>query len=536
MMPTLGYMAALLGYSGVRAARPNGGSALICRDDEDTFNAEAACPQTGAFAARLECARREAWAATVPIGAQVDSRLVRPGNLFFCIKGARVDGHDFALAAAEAGASAVIAERDPFAPFASGRMNIENAPEQAADDAAGDSLGDVSARPLPPVFVVADTVRAMQCIAACHRAAASARVIGITGTAGKTSVKEVLARVLAERGKVERNPLNLNNGIGLPLSLLNADPTALYWVMEIGISEPGDMRELASILRPDMGLVLNVGEAHMEGLGDKGAAYYKTRLFLYIQDGGTALYCADYPELERTVSILRPELEERGMTLLRFSAGRETAFCSARYIHMDENGRGVYEVRIDDAQNTVHTPFQGDFGSENTAAVWAVAAALGMDGDEIAQGFSTASLPAQRFHRFSRGPYTVVDDSYNANPLSSSRMIEAASLMAREKGEPLLLIMGEMLELGEGSAAAHYRLGECMAAASPVFVLWKGGQGDAVRRGLEAGGYTGVFSLFTTEADVAALTAEHAPEGGVILFKGSRGNRLERLVAAFSDS
>ncbi|MDR2605568.1 MAG: Mur ligase domain-containing protein, partial [Desulfovibrio sp.] len=365
-------------------------------------------------------------------GAATDSRQVAAGNIFFCLKGERVDGHDFALDAVAAGARAVVALRDPF---------------------PAEERNAVSGPDLPLVFLVDNVEDALRRLAARHRESASATVVGLTGTAGKTTVKEVLARVLGERGRTERNPMNLNNGIGMPLSMLNAAPDARFWVMEAGVSRVGDMEELAQVLRPDAALILNVGEGHAEGLGKGGAAAEKARLLDYIQPGGTAFVSADYPELDRECAARYAVFAARNIRCLRFSARNEDVRCRARYLGPAERAdsadgpagdlRGRYAVCAGGAEFVCEAPFPGDYGAENTAAIAALALSLGLEPDDIRRGLAAAETPAQRFavrHCFipGRGRYTLVDDSYNANPLSAARVIPAAGDAARESGLPFV--------------------------------------------------------------------------------------------------
>lgn len=449
---------------------------------------------------------------TVPGKAQIDSRLVHSGDLFFCIRGERVDGHDFALSAAKAGAAGIVAERDPFAGM------------------------DFDGTARPPVFIVKDSVKALQKIAAAHRDSMNGRVIGVTGTAGKTSVKEVLAQVLAARGRTERNPLNKNNSIGLPMSLLNADEKAAFWVMEAGISRPGDMEELGEILRPDMALVLNVGEAHLEGLGKKGVAWHKSRLFNYVRENGAVFYSPDYPELEKAVTDMAADLRARNIGTSNFSAKKDDVYCRAEYKGVSDYGKGLYRIICGSAQFEASTPFHGEMGSENVAAIAALAMRAGLSPEEISNGLSTASLPEQRFAISQKGGYTIVDDSYNANPLSSRRMLEVTGGMAAKDKLPLILVMGEMGELGGSAAKAHQTLGGQMAAQNPAMIFWKGGHLEAVAAGLRMGGSTVIPEpVISTEEFIDKFTKQ-APKSALVFFKGSRMNHLEELVNALTGS
>ena len=437
-----------------------------------------------------------------PTGAAIDSRQVKEGDLFFCLPGERVDGHDFARTAMQKGALAIIGTRNPL---------------EGMDD------GHWTA----PVLLVPDVAAALATLAVAHRATASGVVIGVTGSSGKTSVKETLASVLNVVGSTAKNPVNLNNQLGLPLSMLNASEDAAYWVMEAGISRPHDMDELGAILRPDVALIINAGAAHVENLGNRGVAHYKARLLAYIANNGLGVVSADYPDLER-------EAHSYDTDVIYFSAEDVEASFFASYLGAAGLDRGNFHLRLDKDSVTVNAPFLGAYGAENVAAIGAVAHALGLTPSEIAAGFSAASLPAQRFTTRESGPYLVIDDSYNANPLSMMRMLDAAAGMAKDRNETLLLVLGEMKELGPDSPSYHYQLGRQAATLKPKAFFWKGEQGDEVEDGLRDAGYDGGFvRVADSDAFSDAWLAANA-HSGVVLFKGSRSNRLEELVVALS--
>ncbi|WP_270229085.1 UDP-N-acetylmuramoyl-tripeptide--D-alanyl-D-alanine ligase [Desulfovibrio legallii] len=445
--------------------------------------------------------------------AVTDSREACPGALFVCVPGSRVDGHDFAAAAVERGAGAVLAQR-PLPPVGA------------------------------PVLLVPDTVTALGRIAALWRSRTRARVVGITGTAGKTTLKEVLAQVLAVRGQTARNALNHNNQIGMPRAMLATDGQEDFWVLEAGISHAGDMDALGSVLRPDLGLVLNAGAGHTEGLGAKGVAWHKARLLHYLASGGLGLICADYPDLVREASAYDADVR------LFSATGRRADFAAAYLGPAPLSGaavadgaenpppiveQGLFRVRLEGVTFTLAAPFRGAYGAENVAAVAAAAHVLGLSMEEIAQGLGRAVLPAQRLARQRLAGWLLLDDTYNANPLSMQRMLEAAAGQA--VGAPLVAVLGEMLELGAQAAPCHEVLGRQLAALGPAAVFWKGGQAEAVHAGLQRGGYGGPWLPVADAADFATTwekTAGRLP-GGVVLFKGSRGNRLELLLAALRE-
>ena len=437
----------------------------------------------------LCCDRREV------LGAAIDSRSIQPGQLFVCIAGSRVDGHNFAAQARAAGAGAILAERMP--------------------------------RDLPvdtPIMLVSDSVAALGRLAAWWRQASKATVIGITGTAGKTTVKEVLAHILGHSGPTAKNPVNLNNQIGLPLSILATEGKEKFWVLEVGISQTQDMDELGAILRPDLALVLNVGAGHTEGLGARKVAYYKARLLHYLSPYGLGLVSADYPDLVRESRVVCRNLHF-------FSIEGRQADYRAAYRGPGTGNKGWYRLWLKDESLDIEAPFRGHYGAENLIAAASVAHLAGMSATDIAQSLAGAQLPAQRFACRPAGPWLLVDDSYNANPLSCRRMLETAAEIAQ--GSPLLCVFGEMGELGEMAEEEHEALGRQIAAFSPAVLFWKGAYGAALNRGLASAAFAGKFIPVTNIEEFQACLERLSLPGGVALFKGSRLNHLEDFVKAF---
>ena len=443
--------------------------------------------------------REEAVVKTVGI----DSRVVEPGQLFVCIKGERFDGHDFIASVVEKGAVAVVVERMPEHP-----EQFKNPDGQ-----------------IVPILLVDNTVHALGRLGHYHRQRADAKVVGITGTAGKTTIKELLAQVLSLKGSTARNPLNKNNQLGLPLSMLAASGKEDYWVMEAGISLPGDMDDLGAILTPDLAIILNVGPGHLAGLGDKGVAHYKARFLAHLAKGGTALINADYPDLMR-------EARHNCQNLIIFSAQGRDAPYRAGYVGPAASGRGGhFRLWLDGETVEVNAPLRGTVGAENAIAVAAAAHLLGLSSEEIANGLAQAVLPEQRFAISDVGKWTLIDDSYNANPLSGERMLASAADVAA--GRNLLLVMGEMKELGNMAQEAHQMLGKCMAQTRAKALFWKGGHAEDVQEGLNSEAWRGKF--YTIEQEGGGDTFTQQLESlnlteAVVLFKGSRSNRLEKVL------
>lgn len=435
-----------------------------------------------------------------------DSRSVEKGALFICIVGERFDGHDFVSQAASNGAIAMVSQRDlPDCPL--------------------------------PVLVVQDSIKALGKIAAYWRKKTSAKVVAITGTAGKTTVKEALAHVLSGKGKVAKTEKNHNNQIGLPLSMLSADGDEDFWIMEVGISKAGDMDELGEILLPDVALVLNVGPGHTQGLGDGGVAWHKARLLNYLQGNGVAFINANYPELALQAGKYPCQKITFG------SCDASSVDIGAKYIGRKEegaDGKGLFELRTGKDSFMCEAPFQGEYGSENVAAVVAVTRFLGLDTRSVASGLQTFTLPQQRFQLQKLAGWTVIDDSYNANPLSMERMLDSAKQIAN--GKKFVAVLGEMGELGDVADAMHIQLGERLSMLAPTAIIWKGGHVQQLMAGLEQGNYAGkVLSVDSVEdferawQSLQASLACSLSDEGCVLFKGSRMNHLEVFVTRFCE-
>ncbi len=435
-------------------------------------------------------------------GVVSDNRQVTPGQMFVAIAGERVDGHDFAEAAVQAGAPAVLAERDPF-----------------------------HGKPVAPVLLVDDCVQALGRLGHAWREQFKGRVTGITGTAGKTTTKELLAHVLSIHGKTARNRMNLNSQIGMPISMMAADGDEAFWVMEAGISHPDDMDELGPVMEPDLAIILNVGTGHALGLGGKGTAYYKSRLLAHIKKGGTALVSADYEDLVREARALRPDA-------VFFSTHGKPVPYRAGYLGLDEKGRGNYRLWLDGEELDVNCALSGPYAAENIIAAAAAAHLLGLSCEEIRRGVESAPFPSQRFTRHEIPGWIVVDDSYNANPLSAARMLEAAAELARDK--VFVCVLGAMGELGDVAEVEHRALGRKIAASGCSALFWTGGYVEEIQKGLADEHYTGFFAPISRPEDfLPALerweNSRHDGRNGLVIFKGSRVNRMERLVNLFME-
>jgi len=428
-----------------------------------------------------------------------DSRAVTPGTLFCCLPGSRADGHDFAAQAASQGAAAILAARE---------------------------LPEISQAPvLPPVLVVEDVMKAMGLLARFWRRRTRATVAALSGSAGKTTAKEFLAAIAKHLAPSIKNPGNYNNQLGLPLSMLAAGDEHRLWVLELGISRQGDMEELAAICEPDLAVVHNIGPAHLEGLGDlAGVGRAKAAVFGFVRRGGACLASADYPELWAAAKAIRPDV-------LAMSTRDETApfFCSFKGCNPD--GRGIYHLALQGEVFDVVLPCRGEHLAENVLAAAAAANVLGATPQQVSLGLAEAEIPSRRFDVRDEDGFTVIDDTYNANPLSMKAAIDSARGIAGER--PLVLVLGEMGELGSEADLAHEDLGQCIARGGCQVVFFKGPKAVHVERGLKSGGFAGSFHPVDTPEEFAQRLDAFRGGEGTVLFKGSRSQRMEDFLERF---
>ncbi len=440
-------------------------------------------------------------AGAVPAYARTDSRQVGENDVFFCIEGERTDGHLYAAQAVEAGAVAVVAQKDP--------------PEWPVQSHCA-------------LLQVENVVEAMGRLANRCRNLSRAMIIGVTGTAGKTTVKEMIASILSQAGDAACNPGNLNTQIGMAMSMMNMTGQEDFWVLEAGINKPCDMDELGEILEPDLAVVLNVGAAHLEGLGTvEGVAKAKARLLAHLRPAGIGVIGGDYPELLREAA----ELTER---LAVFSTQDHTAHFFGAYLGPQEDGLGgKYYLKLGSKELELTLPFRGALLAENCIAAATAAVVLGLEPQHVRDGLEKARGAKGRLQQSQTGKWLIIDDSYNANPMSMSRALEAAPDLAG--GKPLVLVLGEMRELGETAALEHAELGERAAQTGATAVFWVGGYGSSVRQGLVGSRWTGVWKELENEVDLLRSLDALRLEEGAILFKGSRGNKLETYVQAVQE-
>ena len=451
------------------------------------------------------------WIGTPPaevLGVSTDTRTLAPGSLFVALRGERFDGHDYLAGAAERGASAAVVEASWVARRPSNR-------------------GDRGERPSLPLLAVPDTLAALGALARHHRRRFHVPVVGITGSNGKTTTREMVAAILATRGKVLRSEGNLNNEVGVPLTLFGLDASHQAAVIEMGMNHPGEIARLAAIAEPQLGLVTLAAPAHLEGLGTVDAvADAKAELYRGLPEGGIAIANADDARMLKRA-------QASGRRLITFSAakGRRGDVVVLEIVSQGEDGLR-FVLGVGNREVPVHIPaLVGAHNAANAAAAAAAAIALGCTDREIARGLAEVRPVGRRLRleRLSSG-VELVDDCYNANPASMSAALRTLRDLAAGGGRRPVAVLGDMLELGALEGEAHRDLG---AEAARAGVALLGAFGPRSRATAEAARAAGLETFHTEDVEALVSWAKAAVRpGDALLVKGSRGMKLERLVEA----
>ena len=431
-------------------------------------------------------------------GIATDSRNLPRGALFVALRGDTFDGHKFVASSVAAGAAAVMV----------------------------DAAGAAQLSPLQvPVLVVQDTLRALGDMAQALRRG-HGKVVGVTGSNGKTTTKELVAAALSGRGAVHKTQGNFNNLIGLPLTVFAWQAPAWAAVLEMGMSAPGEIARLTEIAAPDVAMVTSIGPAHLggPGLGTlEAVAAAKAEIFSGLQADGVAVLAVDEPLLMAAVRDL-PGSYRR----VRFGSD---ATCDVQVTRCVEGPQSIeVGLRIETTQVTCRLPLVGRHNAYNAAAAAAAAWILGISPADIARDMASVTPPPGRLQlkRHATRPLCVLDDTYNANPASARAAMVALGNAAQ--GMRPVAVLGDMLELGDNAEAMHRELG-VQAAKSQVASLWTlGPLGHAIAEGARSCGLQA--QAFTDFEGLCTALLRDVQDGDCILVKGSRGMRMERVVQA----
>jgi len=429
------------------------------------------------------------------LGYSIDSRTVSAGDLFFAVRGDRLDGHDYVQAAFARGAVSAVVSRARVATLPDAVLAL-------------------------PLLIAEDPLAALQSLAAHVRRRWGKRVVAITGSAGKTTTKEAVAAALGAQLNVLKSRGNLNNGFGLPLQLLRLEPEHEIAVVEMGMNHAGEIAALARIAIPDWGVVTNVGTAHIENFpdGQAGIARAKLELVAALPASGVAFLNCDDPYL----SQFGREFQGR---VIYFGAG---PCADPQTLDVREDLDGLH-VRFRAAQRTATLTLRllGSHNASNAMAGLAVALEAGVDLDAAVRAIEGLTAGYSRGEIIAVEGAIILNDSYNSNPEALRSMIHT---LAARPATRRILVAGEMLELGDFGEKMHVACGQ--AAADAHLDLVAGVQGNAVHLAAAACA-GGVASLFLPNAEEAGRWLKQILRpGDVVLVKGSRGVHLERAIEA----
>lgn len=435
-------------------------------------------------------------------GVSIDSRTLQAGQLFFCIQGPHFDGHRFISQAIEKHAAGIIlSDREQLpASLTSSRKEAETSFAIRVDN----------------------TLSALQDLARFHRSRMPARVVGVTGTNGKSTTKEMIASIAETTYKTLKTRGNLNNHIGLPLNVLELDASHEVAVLEMGMSAAGEIRQLADIAKPDIGVITNISEGHLVQLKTlKNVQAAKGELFEGLNAHGTAIINADDP--------LVLELG-RSLQAKQISFGIENpADVKAENIQARSNDGHYFTVSLFDQSFSVALPFLGYCNIYNALAAVATGYSLGIPTTAMTQGLSHCRLLSQRYEISQYNSTTIINDAYNANPQS---MKEALVTLSQYKSNGRrFFVIGDMLELGDLSQSAHKELGKNIAQQSIDVLVTVGELASLAAEEARNEGMAedSVLALGNHE-EASAYLKENTSPGDCLLFKGSRGAGMEKVI------
>lgn len=443
----------------------------------------------------------EAEKKTEVLGVVIDSRQVGSGYLFVAIPGEKVDGHKFIPDVFAKGAAAVLSE-------------------QQLEDPAG------------PYILVESTTKALRDLAEYYRKSLDIKVVGITGSVGKTSTKEMIASVLSEKYKVLKTEGNYNNEIGLPLTIFKIRAEHEVAVLEMGISEFGEMHRLATMANPDICVITNIGLCHLENLKTRdGILKAKTESFAHLKKDGIAILNGDDDKLStiRQVGDKEPVfygMEER-------MEYREDAKKSVYATGVENLGLYGMQARIHtpEGERDVRIPIPGEHNVYNALAATAVGLSLGLSLNQISSGILKAKTIGGRTNLLNTGSMTVIDDCYNANPVSMKASLD---VLATAEGRKIA-VLGDMGELGENEKKLHYEVGEYLAKKEIDVLFCAGELSEEIAKAAQKESKTCEVYYFKTRDALLEQLLPFLKKGDTVLVKASHFMEYPKIVKALTD-
>lgn len=443
----------------------------------------------------------EAEKKTEVLGVVIDSRQVESGYLFVAIPGEKVDGHKFIPDVFAKGAAAVLSE-------------------QQLEDPAG------------PYILVESTTKALRDLAEYYRKSLDIKVVGITGSVGKTSTKEMIASVLSEKYRVLKTEGNYNNEIGLPLTIFKIRAEHEVAVLEMGISEFGEMHRLATMANPDICVITNIGLCHLENLKTRdGILKAKTESFAHLKKDGIAILNGDDDKLSTVRQVGDKEPVFYGME--EKMEYREDAKKSVYATGVENLGLYGMQARIHtpEGERDVRIPIPGEHNVYNALAATAVGLSLGLSLDQISSGILKAKTIGGRTNLLNTGSMTVIDDCYNANPVSMKASID---VLATAEGRKIA-VLGDMGELGENEKKLHYEVGEYLAKKEINVLFCAGELSEEIAKAAQKESKTCEVYYFKTRDALLEQLLPFLKKGDTVLVKASHFMEYPEIVKALTD-
>ncbi|HAX50563.1 MAG TPA: UDP-N-acetylmuramoylalanyl-D-glutamyl-2, 6-diaminopimelate--D-alanyl-D-alanine ligase [Lachnospiraceae bacterium] len=438
----------------------------------------------GQLVGEKDCAGKEA------AGVVLDSRLVKKDYLFLATVGERTDGHNFIDDVFEKGALAVVCEKAP-------------------------------AEPKGPYILVQNSFEALKCIAKWYRMQLDVKVIGITGSVGKTSTKEFISSVLAQRYTVLKTEGNFNNEVGLPLTILKLRDHHEVAVLEMGISNFGEMNRLSEIAKPDICVITNIGQCHLENLGSRqGILKAKSEIFNYMNENGRVCINGDDDMLLTIKSV-------KGKKPIKFGFHPSNDVYATDVVSQGLLG-STCRIHVNDKEFQAHIPLPGEHMVHNAMAATAVGTLLHLTCEEIAEGIKAVQSVHGRSNIIQHKKYTIIDDCYNANPVSMKAALDLLSMADTRK----TAILGDMNELGSKEQDFHKEVGSYAAAAGVDVLVCIGKLAKNMYEGALHANFIGSLFYYETRDELIAALSSIIQENDTILVKASHSMGFENIVNA----
>ncbi|EOP76848.1 UDP-N-acetylmuramoyl-tripeptide-D-alanyl-D-alanine ligase [Bacillus cereus VDM006] len=426
-------------------------------------------------------------------GVSIDTRKITTGNLYIPIQGDRFDGHSFVEKAIENGAVATLWKK-----------NVQNPPVNI------------------PVIFVEDTLEALQTLAKSYRDQLDVKVIGVTGSNGKTSTKDIVTSLLATKFKVQKTEGNFNNHIGLPLTILSLEENTEMAVLEMGMSGRGEIEFLSKLARPNAAIITNIGEAHLLDLGSRDAiAEAKLEIVTGLQDGGVFVYNGDEPLLTNRVPSMNLAAET-----ITFGDARANNYYPTS---VTLQATGTYFKMNQDENVAFYLPVLGKHNVYNTLASMAIAKYFGVTWEEMKRGLVTLQMTGMRMEIVkTENGLTIINDAYNASPTA---MEAAFHLMNGLDGfSKKIVVLGDMLELGNQEVQFHYEVGKLIDPARISYVFTYGRLGAQIAEGAKINFPNERVKAYDNKEELVKNLQAVVDVKDVVLVKASRGMKLEEVI------